>query len=71
MIRTRRVLQVFGGFLALAGSALLVSWSRTHGEMNHDGVFLFLGGALIGVIGLVMLLAGSLLRPDHSEQRSP
>ena len=70
MIRTRLAisLQVFGGLLTLAGGALLVSWMRIHDEMNHAGIFLLLGAILIGLIGLVILLFGIVLRPVQSDQ---
>ncbi len=71
MSRTRLVatsLQVVGGLLALAGIVLLVSWIRTHNEMNHAGIFLLLGAVLIGLVGLVFLLFGTLLRPVQSDQ---
>ena len=61
-------LQVFGGLLTLAGGALLVSWMRVHDEMNHAGIFLLLGAVLIGLIGLVILILGIVLRPVHSDQ---
>ena len=71
MSRTRLVaisLQVVGGLLALAGIVLLVSWIRTHNEMNHAGIFLLLGAVLIGLIGLVILILGVVLRPVHSNE---
>ncbi len=71
MIRTRLLaisLQIVGGLLALTGVVFLVSWIRTHNEMNHAGIFLLLGAVLIGLVGLVLLLFGILLRPVQSDQ---
>ena len=71
MIQARMVaisLQVLGGLLALWSVALLLSWIRTHNQMNHAGIFLLLGAVVIGVVGLVFLVLGILLRPVPSDQ---
>ena len=60
-------LKFVGGLFLLVALALVLWWARTHAEMNHAGIFLFLGALFVGLVGAVVLVTGLAARPDESQ----
>jgi hypothetical protein len=60
------LLRILGAVLLFSSIALFLKWLYAHEEMNHAGIFLLLGSLLAGLVGLLLLMLGILLKPPTS-----